>query len=355
MLVFTLNFYLIIIWVIVTRLLPTSAKKRELAFLSIVFIQFILITGLRSYSVGQDTLGYYNAYQHMQKAGFESFFHFFPGWEPGYVFLNIICAKIGFGFRFFLIVIDGFAYYVIFRFFYRYSPIVWLSVVFFVAFGFFFATLHILRQTIAIAFILLSYDALLAHNKKRFIFYILVAVSFHYTALLFLLSYFFCHDKRISPAKFLLAIGGAIMINSFFIKILLSVASGIIIKFSTYGSNQLSGSGYGMLIMMVGLVLLGYIYSNKQLNSKITLIFGAVAIGAFMQVFSTGLSVFARACWYWQYALMPYIPILVTLTKNKNSELILKILTIIFAVFFFFRFSNTQEGIEGWATFTLME
>lgn len=353
--VFTLNIILLVLWAGVVRLLPLSEKRQDNIYFGIALVQFLLISGLRSYSVGQDTLGYYEVYKSFQRIGFSGFFIYFPTWEPGYVLTNIIANELGVNFRLYLLIIDAFAYLVIFRFFNRYSPVKWLSVILFVAVGFYFATLHILRQTIAISLILLSYDAILQRNLRKFLILIVTATCFHYTAIFFSISYLLYHGKRISLMKYLLILMAVLMANSFIIELLMNLAVGMVAKYESYNPKELGGTGYGMLVMMVGLMLLGYIFKQRQLKSQWSLIFFSMALGSFMQVMATGLSIFARACWYWEYALMPYIPILITLTHKKESKSLLKVVAIIFSLLFFFLITNTQEGKETWATYKLME
>ena len=353
--VFAINFLLIFVWAALVQFTHLSKQSKERLFFGIVFVQFLLISGLRTYDVGQDLRNYLQGYRDFQASVGNAFEYYFPSWEPGYILINIICSKIGLSFRLFFLLIDAFAYLILFRFIRRYAPVKWLAVVLFVAFGFFFASLHILRQTIALSIILLSYDALVERKTRRFFILVFLAFCFHYTAILFAASYFLYRGRRMSLGTFIVLFVVIGILSTVLFSSLMGVAILFMEKYDGYGQNDLHGSGYSMLALLLVLVILGYAYKPRDLSKKDGLIFFAMAFGTILQMAATKLSIFARVCWYWEYAVMAYIPVIIALSNNKHSKLILKALAILFSAAFFFLVTNSHEGKASWATYELMK
>lgn len=353
--VFTLNFISLFLWAFLLKLMPLSKESREKAFLGIIFVQFLLISGLRTYEVGQDLRNYLEGYREFEYNWHNALKYYFPNWEPGFLLLNLISTQLGIGFRLFFILIDAFAYYIVLRFINRYASIKWLGVVVFVAFGFFFASLHILRQTIALSIILLSYDALVEGRTKKFISLVILATCFHYTAFLFGLSLFLYRNRRMSLPVFLVLLIAVQVVGRILVSRFMAIALIISDKYDTYNDNGISGEGYGLLILLLLLTIVGYLYKTSRLLPNDRLIFFLVIVGCLMQAIATQLSIFARICWYWEYGVIAYIPLLITLNKNKHLRLLYTICAVAFLSAFFFLISNAQEGQALWATYQLME
>lgn len=350
---FFLNIIFLYLWLFICRILIPKKRTRDRVFVIISFCQLWLMNVLRAYSVGQDTQPYMQAFDQIAVGGIGTFTNF--EWEPGYVFLNWIVAKLGLGFRGLLVVIATFSYYSIFRFICRYSPEKWLSVILFVVFGYYYATYHILRQTVALSIILFSYDTIITRNKRRFIFLIICATCFHFTAILFGFTYFIWSGKRITLPKFISVFSICLFISSFVINILLNTAFGFIARYETYTHTDLGGEGYGMLCLLLFLSFMGLLLPKNNLSKRDILIYLLMTVATCLQSFTTSFSLFARICWYWNFGLIAYIPLCIELTRNKRIIHVLNVVIIALALAFFVTTTNVNENKEEYATYKLME
>lgn len=71
----------------------------------------------------------------------------------------------------------------------KYSKLPWLSFLLFMGLGYFGMSFLLLRQVIAMSFVIFSYSFLLDRNLKMFMVFVLLASLFHQTALIFLIAY----------------------------------------------------------------------------------------------------------------------------------------------------------------------
>lgn len=350
---FSINLVLISIWALLGRVFIKDTCQREKLFLIISFIQLLILNIIRNYTVGQDIPAYQIAFEQISTRGLSSITSF--EWEPGYVILNFVIGKCGFSFRCLLVIIAVFSYYSIFRFIKRYSKEYWLSVILFIVLGFYFATYHILRQTVALSIILFSYDAIIKRNTKKFVLLVIIATLFHFTAIFFLFTYFLWSHKRISLFKFSVIFLISFAVGNILIKILLNSAFGVIARYETYAVGSLEGEGYGMLLLLLMLTISGLLLPAKKLSRQEILIYLLVVIATCLQSFTTAFSLFARICWYWNFALIAYIPMCINLTNNKKSKTILNICITFLAAIFFFTSTNINENKEVYATYKIME
>lgn len=128
--------------------------------------------------------------------------------EPGFVFLNLLAARLGGDYRIFLFVFHFLLTVLVFTWVDRYSPSPWLSVYLFLTLPYFAMSMNLLRQAFAAAVGLWTYPFL---RSRRFLPYcgiVLLASLFHQTALVMLPFYFLLRlhvSKRHYGAAVLLA------------------------------------------------------------------------------------------------------------------------------------------------------
>lgn len=351
--IFAVNILFLLIWAILIRFLPINKFEKDKIYLFVSFLQLFILSVCKDFSVGQDTNNYLYGFNRISELGIKSVIEL--GWEPGYVILNIIIDRLGLGFRGLIVIISLFTYFSFYIFIKKYSPIKWLSVILFVAFGYYYGTLHILRQTVALSIILYSYDYIICRNTRRFIFCVLMAASFHYTAILFLFTYFFWSNKRLTLTKFTIIYLICYLVGAILINFLLNTALGIVARYEEYKIAAVSGEGYGMLILLLCITLIGLALPRKGLFKRGILLYLLMGMATCLQLFTISFSLFARICWYWNIAIIAFIPLIIGLIGNKKAQLILKIGATVFAFVFFFLISNSLEGIEEYATYKFME
>lgn len=200
--------------------LTVLGRKRRLRYVIFVSIMFILLMGLRFYQTGRDTEMYRIVYENFGDTNrFSLLFSpgelYIGGVEPGWACLAWLCSHVmsyrGFLFIQSILCIIPFAYVV-----YRksYSPS--LSFLLYILFNYLTWDMCASRQAPAVAFSLLSVYFYYNENKKKALITYLVALSFHFTAIIvipFILVQRYINKDGILIAAIIisLGIGSAVM------------------------------------------------------------------------------------------------------------------------------------------------
>ena len=90
---------------------------------------------------------------------------------------------------------------------YKYSNSVWMSVFLFYSLGYFGASMNTIRQCIAMTIIFLAYHFILENKIKLFLISVILATTFHKTAIVFLVASIFLsvYKTTFFMANFLIA------------------------------------------------------------------------------------------------------------------------------------------------------
>ena len=172
-------------------------EKRDLIVLSIIFFLFFILLCLRNTFGFLDLPNYYVFFSEIKSESFLSLLkgtHFIKphsSWniESGYVWLNWIIAKAGFGFQGILIVQALVVSLSLFLFVKRYSLNPCFAIFFYLCIRGLNDHTYIVRQSFAFAILLFAVPAVLNRKLIRFLLIVALAVLFHRTAISFLLVY----------------------------------------------------------------------------------------------------------------------------------------------------------------------
>jgi len=165
----------------VAILLLSKIRIKLLLIVLLVFLAFI--AGFRSIDVGTDTLNYYLYFYRIQHGNFDS------GYEPLWQLLNISVFKLGGDFNqvtFFASILTLMPLYFAFIKDSRY-PLFSLFV--YIAFNYYLSSFNIMRQMVAISWVLLALVYYKRENKEKndswkVAIFSLIAILFHYTAII---------------------------------------------------------------------------------------------------------------------------------------------------------------------------
>ena len=177
-----------------------KSKKNKIIYFILSVLPFVLISGLR-YDVGTDY-----SYRYLAE-----FYEISNGGNP----TNL---EIGFKFIVYLVllftdnpqylffitslIIIGMIYYFIFK----YTKYPWIGILVFFFGGFFFNSMNILRQYLAVVLLMCSFYCLIKNKKMQWLTFVFLAMLQHTTAIIFLLSYipYYCKYDIKKVAKILL-------------------------------------------------------------------------------------------------------------------------------------------------------
>jgi hypothetical protein len=295
----------------------------------IVASLLIAILTLRHDYVGTDTQNYRILFNLLGTLPFETALAHIS--DVGFILLVKVLTILGLDFRF-LLFLQALLYIVAITFIIKkYSKIPVMSYWLFMTFGFFiFATT--MRQAIAISFTLLAYHLIREKRMVLFILCVLLASSFHLTALIFLPAYW------IDKFKY----------NKFTILLILSIIASTAIFNNkigafilAYSKNQYattSTGGYFQILLIVALLAVGIIYRKsyiyKNIDNKM-LFFMMAATLALIPVSKLNPALFRIINYYFIFMTL-YIPNLISTIRDKGMKFMLTYGFIILGLFNFY-------------------
>ncbi len=244
-------------------------KDANLRLSIFFFCLFFLISGLRHVEIANDSFAYASSFKDL--VIINSFWSLEGRFEEGFQYLSkfikiFISDDITIYFILTSLIIQGFFA----RFIYKNSKIIWLSFFLFVTFRFYFFSVSAMRQGIALVICLYAYEFLKKEKYKYYIFFTLIAISFHYSAFIFLL---FPILGKIKPSLRNILLTGVIVIIIFS---LLGFIIDLFESISTYGkdyidqglSNEYSNRLGAVFIALFSFLMFLFVYKSKYLKTN---------------------------------------------------------------------------------------
>lgn len=191
---------------------------------------------------------------------------------------------------------------------------------------YFFLSMNIVRQGIAMSIILYSLKYIKYNNIKKYVFNVILAGSIHNVALLFLPFYFIGKiDFTKSHNKFLIILSPAIILLGQ--KILLKFIEGT--KYINYFGSKFDGSDFLFTEIIINILVLMYGIANykKKNDEYFYIYFNMQIIACIISILSKFIPVADRIIWYFSIQNILFIPLIL---KNYKREHKLIHSTIIF-------------------------
>lgn len=184
--------FLVIFFILTLVFLFTSTRKysdinventNKSAFVFCVFM-LCFLSGFRSSNVGNDTIAYIYLFDHAAENFFDD-----TRFEIGYVYLNYYLSQISRDPQILFVTVSVFIYFSFGRYIWKHSAIPWISLLLFFIL-YFGSTVNIIRQMIAVGILLWSIKFVVQRQPIYFAIIVLLAITFHTTAVFFIPAYF---------------------------------------------------------------------------------------------------------------------------------------------------------------------
>lgn len=186
-----------------------KTKNNKILYLILCAVVIILQMGLRDASIQltgvYDVKVYFSACKQAMKYSFVDYLSIIEK-DYGYYIFNWVVAHVFKNAQVLLFLVAIIICFFTFRFIYKYSTNVYLSVFLFLTLGFYGFSLTAFRQSIAIAICLWAYDYIKKKKVVPFVLITLLAASFHQTAIVFLPMYIIGQLKLNKNNVFIVAI-----------------------------------------------------------------------------------------------------------------------------------------------------
>lgn len=205
--VYFINIFLIFVWaVILLKHNPNQTKRK--VYCGIVALQWILISGLRHWSIGSDTLSYYarfeiinnTSWRTILKENWDYIFNGVDAKDPGYTLFTKFFQIFSGDYQIFLIVIAFIFTSLMAWWIYKYSSMPEISFLIYsvLFYGFYALTGH--RQTLATALIVfVGYDFAKDRKWVKFAIVSFIAFMLHKSSVVFIVYYFIANLSLTVP------------------------------------------------------------------------------------------------------------------------------------------------------------
>jgi hypothetical protein len=280
----------------------------------------ILIMGLRDVSIGTDTIGYFTRYEYLKNAGFGSLSQLLNTvhGDKGYILLEYFIGKYFVYFQIFLLIIAFIYILSVSKTINNNSKSPIISFVLFIGLGFFIFGMSAIRQTLAISFVLMSFESIKKRQLLKYLTFVFIASTFHITAVIFLPIYWLVKLK----------INYINMIGIFLVAITVFVMKDIIINFliniypMEYTQVETGGNRFYLILILsvvLGLFFKKNFLDNNSLNKMLFIIMITSVVIFPVTQFHPAVM---RLYWYFTIFSIIYIPNLLMSIRDKSIRLI---------------------------------
>jgi hypothetical protein len=317
-----------------------KSKRAKIFFFIVVSIQLILIIGLRGWDVGWDTRNYIYFFDKYGSLGFGALINGIFELEKGYLLFQYFIYNT-YNHPTFLFLVIAFLYISSVSYFiYNNSTNPLLSYTIFISMGYFTFSMTALRQAIAIAIILFSYKYLKERKVFSFIFFVLIASTFHFSALAYLPFYILSH-KKITRLYLLSSI--PIIVLAFFLRVQLF---NIFTQLGGYDYNSIDTAGPKTLFLLLVLIFISAIFLNKLINFKQLenkILFNALFIGILFTVLAFIHPAALRVSFYFTFFILLFIPKIISSLRDKSFRKMVLIPATILLIILYFSSLNSSS------------
>lgn len=303
------------------RFSSLNMKTQRFLFLTIAFLHLMFMHTFFDASLFPDLSNYYEY--------FNSFGNNYEAvkLEIGWYFLNRVLHSISnnnFILLFFVSFVMLLSYIITIN---RYSAIPWLSI-FIILCTVFYDSLFVLRQHLAIPICLMSIPYIIERKPIKFILLTLLAVSFHYSALVWFLAYFI-YLLNINKGFYLKIIIFSSLLY-FFMEIILNNVIMLTTNIRAYTVSNNTGGAGALKSAVVNLSIIGlslFCFGNPDRITGYNKLFFQLTVVAFfinfIDFFGTSFALFSRLNLYYSISSILLIPNALANINNKRLQLIL--------------------------------
>ena len=225
---------------------------------------FVFFIGLRSSNIGTDSPGYAKSFINAPDLSWDVIKGFFSKKEPFFYFLQSLVRSITESYTVWFLFIAIVYMIPVSCFIYKYSEMPFMSFILFMSMAYMNFAMAGLRQTLATAFLLVSFNFVFKKKFFRFIFLVLLASGFHITSLVFILV-MFIRKSKVKAWHIVASILGLFLCLLFGQNLI-----SFIVKFAFGDESYYIKSefgGYSTLILFVAIVIAALIF-NKNIYSS---------------------------------------------------------------------------------------
>ncbi|MBQ9802808.1 MAG: EpsG family protein [Clostridia bacterium] len=248
---------ILLVMVLLRLCLPQDTQKNRRIFVGTCCMLFVLFAACRAPEVGRDTALFLDVFDKLHGRGFLDT-QIFSSWvEPGFRLLCWLLAQFTSNGQWLVVVTSVIIHVSVCVFIYRHTQNPYLACFLYLTLMLYPWYLNVMRQALAISVLLFAWGAFRQKHFLRFSFLVLLAATFHTSALMFLLCPLLTlipvskkSLRILLPATVLLAVAGAV-----FVRPLLGWVTALLPRYADYEPTTFLAL-YGFLALFV--IVTGY-------------------------------------------------------------------------------------------------
>lgn len=319
MIYFVVNLLLLGMWSFLFRGRLNPRESGSIAFQVIVVVQLACFALLTPETIDvsryaeRAVLGYYQS----MEPGWEMFSRLAWSLWPSYHSLIFFSSTL------FVISFSVFSW--------KHSSNLALSWLVLICMGIWGTTLYVLRQTVAMAFLLFAFSSADQKKALTFVMLVLIASMFHQTAIAFLIVYPFV-GKQQNSLYFvcMLAISLFILLAG---EVVIDFLTSLSDRYADYESNGGSGISYLFMLILIE-CFIGYVW--KRHGSMTGAFHHSFTIGIVVQLLALRLSVLTRLTRYFVLSSTILLPNSLAMIRSKKERLLFSMLIVACLLFLYF-------------------
>lgn len=327
-------YHWLVVLVLLLAFLMHGEKKGNIKYIVLVIALMFCVYGLRdAYSIGNDSSSsYLHMFESMENAEWEDmpklsnwlssedFGEDRAGHERSVAFqwlMKLVYDWADGDYQWFIGLIALFVMIAVAQFVQRYSPSPVQSILYYFGLIYYTMMFNTLKQSIAMAFILFAFNAIIDRKLIRFLLMVWVASLFHFPAMVFLPAYWIANMKL--GRTYLVFLALLFVITYVFRDQLLEwMTDAYDTELSNTGRSFFANKVIVMLVIIAAALVIRPPSAEDRVYNSLLMIIGVSAV---IQTFSTYNNTFERlADYYFQFAIA-FIPMVFEDVKTKRRYL----------------------------------
>ena len=318
---------------LLTALLMRGNQPKNKKYVFVACLLIFAVYGLRNtYWIGVDSrYSYRRAFESISQMSWAQLRSSDQEYNTAYYSLNWAIAHLGGDYQLFVSLEALFVTVCFGRMIYRYSPSPIQSICY--HFGLLFFVFHFsaLKQSYAMAFLMLAFDQIVHRKPVRFILLVLIASQFHYPSLVFLPAYWI---TMVRPGKsFLILLAIALLLTFIFrnrlLNLMLNAYKGTDEEATMEGVTFLRTKSIIMIVIVVAAVVFRRPTADDPIYGYLMEFMGIAIV---FQTFCGYSNIFERlADYYFQFSVI-FIPMVFDRRQNQRALLSWRLMDVIYSV-----------------------
>ena len=326
----------------------STNKSQKRIYMVLCFLSVLFFVGLRSINTGSiDTQTYCRMFDTASStSGFIDFLTIreisieeYLYKEGNFYLLVWLISRFTDNEQIFLVVIAAIMTVCVFRFMSKHSEDFMLSCIIYICLGSMTFAMNGMRQALAMSICLLAYDFAVKKKIVPFLLIVLLAMTFHVSAFIFLLAYPLSNFSKLHLVPLLIGGGLFIALSSS----LASIYDSLVEKDYAVRDSIESGGFVTVAIYLLVLILTMLFYKNLATENGIEPLFALCFVG--LVIFSTryfSTQIFERISYYFYYSVILLIPKLSHIFKEKDRLIYSLIVCILAIALFAYRIESSS-------------